>query len=132
MKLFNVLVCTLPLSFFAVPVYAQDSTSEGEATIEVVGDAEAQPEDISNAISLPEEAAAEARQNAAFGLETANNAREKGEESGEEQAEEAREQGRNNAGFGAEISAEDQASGGLEGAAVEGGINGSGGLQINR
>jgi len=81
---------------------------------------------------LPEEAAAEARQNAALGLEKANRAREKGEESGQEQAEEAREQGRMNGGFGVDVSVEAQGSGGLDGDAVEGEMGGSADAAINR
>lgn len=130
MKLFNVLVCALPLSLVTAPIYAEEDTSDGEATIEVVGEVEAQPEGLTDAITLPEEAAAEARQSAAFGLETANRAREKGEESGQEQAEEAREKSRMNGGFGADVSAEAQASGGLDG--VEGEMGGSADAAINR
>lgn len=132
MKLFNVLAFALPLSLVGAPIYADEETSEGEATIEVVGNIEAQPEGLTDAISLPDEAAAEARQNAALGMETANRARDKGEESGQAQAEEARENGRMDGGFGAEISAEGQASGGLDGAAVEGGVSGSADGAINR
>lgn len=132
MKLFNMLVCALPLSLVAAPIYADEEASDGEATIEVVGDVEAQPEGLTDAISLPEEAAAEARQNAALGLEKANRAREKGEESGQEQAEEAREQGRRNGGFGVDVSVEVQGSGGLDGDTVEGEMGGSADTAINR
>lgn len=132
MKLLKVIFCTFPFTLVAAPIYADDSASEDEVTIEVVGEAEAQPEGLTDTISLPEEAAEQAHESAAFGLETANRAREKGEDFGREQAEEARENGRINGGFDSDTSVEAQATGDLGGASVETEIDGSADVGLNR
>ncbi len=132
MKLFNALLLGLPLSFLSAPLLAEEVDAEEEATIEVVGDVNAQPEALTDAIALPQEAAVQAQESAAFGLETANRAREKGEETGQEQAEAARENSRMQSGFGAEISVEAQASGGFEEGTAQGDTAAASGLDINR
>ena len=133
MKLFNVIFCTLSLFLLAASVFAQEvSSEEEEATIEVVGEANARPGEITDAISLPQDATVQAQESAAFGLETAKRARQKGEESGEERAEAAREKGRMNGSFGAETRVEAQASGGMPEGSAQGDLFGSKGLNINR
>lgn len=81
--------------FVAAPSYAQQDDTM------VVIDDEMSVDEVTNVIELPQEAAAEASENAAQGLDTANAAREGGREFGAQQAERARERGqeaRDNAG----------------------------------
>lgn len=79
---------TISLSLLASPLWAQDE----DVTIDVVGESESEPEEVTSEIRLPDSVSDEARENAAFGLDTANSAREKKREFGEERASEAREQ----------------------------------------
>lgn len=81
-------LAAISLFLIASPVWAQDE----EVTIDVVSDSESEPGEITSEIRLPDTASDEARENAAFGLDTANSAREKRREFGEERASEAREQ----------------------------------------
>jgi len=74
--------------FAAAPLHAQE-----EDTMVVIDD-DTTVDEVANVIELPSEAAAEAVENAARGLDTANAAREGGREFGEAQAENARERGR--------------------------------------
>jgi hypothetical protein len=63
--------------------------ADDDLTMDAVG-LDEQPEALLNTIALPEEASEEAVENAAFGLDTANQARELGREFGERMAEDAR------------------------------------------
>ena len=63
---------------------------EAEVTIDVIEEEKAEPEQLMNRIELPAEASIEVRENAEFGLETANDAREKGRRKGAEAAAEYR------------------------------------------
>ena len=67
---------------------------DDDVEMEVVSDPEAGEEEFVEEIRLPEQASDQARESAAQGLETANEAREGGREFGQERAEEARETGR--------------------------------------
>lgn len=62
--------------------------------LEVVDDENAGEEDFVDVISLPDEASDVARERSAFGIETANEARERGRDFGQERADRARELGR--------------------------------------
>jgi hypothetical protein len=66
-------------------VFADDN----DATLDVV-EVDGTSEDFVNTIALPEEAADEGHDNAAFGIDTANEAREYGREFGERIADDAR------------------------------------------
>lgn len=85
---------SLLLFLLAGPAWAQDD----DMTMEVVEDADADENEYVEEIVLPAEAADEAHENAAFGIETANEARkragEDGRAFGQETASEARELGR--------------------------------------
>lgn len=67
-------------------VYADDET---EDTMTVVEEGQT-PEDVVHTLALPEDASDQARESAAFGLDTANRAREDGRAFGQEMAERAR------------------------------------------
>lgn len=69
----------------AVPAQADDEagTDELEVTLTVV-EADENVEDVVNTIELPEEASEVAKESAAFGLATANAARQRGEEGADE------------------------------------------------
>lgn len=88
----------LLLGLIATPVWADEEEGDDDVTMEVVSDADADEDPFVNEIELPEEASDTARTNAAFGIDTANEARTKasedGREFGESTAGEAREQGR--------------------------------------
>ncbi|MDQ2076906.1 hypothetical protein [Marinimicrobium sp. ABcell2] len=89
--------------FTAAPLHAQEDTL-------IVIDDETTVEEVTKVLELPVEAAAEATENAARGLDTANAAREGGREFGAKQAEDARERGneaRDNAGQSARERAQD-------------------------
>lgn len=87
----------LLLGLVATPVWADEEGDE-DVTMEVVSDAEADEAEFVDEIELPEAASDTARTNAAFGIDTANEARTKAREDGrgfgESTAREAREQGR--------------------------------------
>nr|WP_286775704.1 hypothetical protein [[Pseudomonas] sp. BICA1-14] len=70
----------------AEPVIVEDDTM-------VVVDDETEVEDVVNQIELPATASPEGVENSAFGLDTANQAREQGREFGQQQANEARNRG---------------------------------------
>lgn len=91
----------------ATPVLAQDDDGPPENVppedaIDVV-DENTTPDEVMNRIELPEDASDTAREAAAFGLDTANEARERGRDFGQERAEQAREQARE---FGQDRAAE--------------------------
>lgn len=87
----------LLLGLIATPVWAQEEDGD-DVTMEVVSDADADEAEFVDEIELPEEASDTARENAAFGIDTANEARTKarddGRAFGESTSREAREQGR--------------------------------------
>lgn len=87
----------LLLGLIATPVWAQEEGGD-DVTMEVVSDADADEAEFVDEIELPEEASDTARDNAAFGINTANEARteasEDGRAFGESTSREAREQGR--------------------------------------
>lgn len=79
-------LAALILSFSAMPLalHAQDEAEvEEEETMETV-------EQEDESLSLPDDASEEGKTNSAYGLETANEARDGGREFGESQAESAR------------------------------------------
>lgn len=88
----------LLLCLLATPAWAQDDAPLDDVTMEVVDDPQADERDYVDEIRLPTEAAPAARNNAAYGLDTANEARERAREEGEafgqSGAQEARELGR--------------------------------------
>lgn len=81
----------------ATPVWADEEEGD-DVTMEVVSDADADEGEFVDEIELPEAASDTARDNAAFGIDTANDARENASEDGrafgERTASEARERGR--------------------------------------
>lgn len=87
----------LLLGLIATPVWA-DEEKVDDVTMEVVSDADADEAEFVDEIELPEDASDTARTNAAFGIDTANEARtrarEDGRAFGQSTAEQAREQGR--------------------------------------
>lgn len=106
----------LLLGLMAAPVWA-DEEPRDDVTMEVVSDPEADEAEFVDEIELPESASDTARDNAAFGIDTANEARTKASEDGqafgESVSREAREQGRDagnaaNARDGAGADAADQ------------------------
>lgn len=74
------------LGLSALPM-AASAQEEAEETMETFDDAEEGAEE--NMLTLPEEAAEEGHINSAFGLETANQARQQGAEFGRQRAEES-------------------------------------------
>lgn len=78
------LMFALGLSTLPMTASAQEETEE---TMEPIDGAEEGAEE--NMLTLPEEAAEEGHINSAFGLETANQARQQGAEFGRQRAEEA-------------------------------------------
>lgn len=88
-------IAGLLLCLVAVPAWAEDGALD-DVTMEVVEDPEADEREYVDEIELP--AAPEARENAAFGIDTANEARDRAREDGrafgESTANEARELGR--------------------------------------
>jgi hypothetical protein len=70
-------------------IYAQEP--DNEVTMDVLDSTDANEEMLGARIELPERAAERARERSAFGLETANQARERSREFGQERAAEARE-----------------------------------------
>lgn len=78
----------VPLSLLASPAIAQDE----EITIDVLDQEDALPEQVTSEIRLPDAASDQARESAAEGLDTANEARDKHREFGQDRAREAREQ----------------------------------------
>jgi|GEM_PF-6080688 hypothetical protein len=87
----------LLLGLIATPVWAQEEEVD-DFTMEVVSDADADEAEYVEEIELPEAASDTARDNAAFGIDTANEARknasEDGRAFGERTASEARQRGR--------------------------------------
>ena len=87
----------LLLGFIAAPVWG-DEEPGGDVTMEVMSDPEADEAEYVDEIELPESASDTARDNAAFGIDTANEARTKASEDGrafgESVSRVAREQGR--------------------------------------
>lgn len=87
----------LLLGLMATPVWADEEEGD-DVTMEVVSDADADETEFVDEIELPEAASDTAHDNAAFGIETANEARknasEDGRAFGESVSREAREQGR--------------------------------------
>lgn len=82
----------------ATPVLAQDDDGPPENVppedaMDVV-DENATPDEVMNRIELPEDASDTAREASAFGLDTANDARERGRDFGQERADQARDQAR--------------------------------------
>jgi hypothetical protein len=73
----------------APAIYAQEQ--DNEITMDILDSSIAGEETLGARIELPERAAERARERSAFGLETANQARERGREFGQERAAEARE-----------------------------------------
>lgn len=94
----------LLLLLTAVPAWAQEAQDDGDLNdvrMEVVGEPDAGEREFVEEIRLPETAAPEARDNAAFGLDTANEARQRAADEAAEfgrsvarEAREARESGR--------------------------------------
>ena len=108
----------------AVPGWFEVARADDAVTMEVVDDADADERDYVDDIELPETASETARDKAAFGLDTANEARKRAEEDGRSfgqatarEAREAREQGRD-AGNAARA-AGGRRDGGPEGRPVE-------------
>lgn len=87
----------LLLGLVATPVWADEEEGD-DVTMEVVSDADADEAEFVDEIELPEDASDTARTDAAFGIDTANEARTKAGEDGrafgQSTAREAREQGR--------------------------------------
>lgn len=86
-------IAVLALGFSALPLalHAQEEATveaEGDATMEMTGDDAATSEEA--LLSLPEEADEQGRENAADGVSTADEARDRGREFGQSRAEEAR------------------------------------------
>lgn len=73
----------------ALSPLAHAADEEADDTMTVVEEGQA-PEDVVQTLALPDDASDQARESAAFGLDTANRAREGGRELGEEMAERAR------------------------------------------
>lgn len=88
----------LLLCLLAAPAWAQDDAPLDDVTMEVVDDPQADEREYVDEIRLPTEASPEARENAAFGVDTANEARERardeGQAFGQSTAQEARKLGR--------------------------------------
>ena len=96
----TITACTtsiLLLGLIAAPVWGAEEPGD-EVTMEVVSDPDADEAEYVDEIELPESASDTARDNAAFGIDTANEARTKASEDGqafgESVSREAREQGR--------------------------------------
>jgi hypothetical protein len=89
MTLFRLAMMVLLSLGFSAPALAQDD----EVTIDVVTDQDSLPDEVTSEIELPTQASEAAQGNAGPGLDTANEAREKGREFGMERAAEARERG---------------------------------------
>ena len=87
------LVFLLALLPFVTAV-ADEHDIDDDLVLEVVEDPDAGEEDFVDEIRLPTPVSDQARESAASGLETANEARERGREFGQERAEQAREAGR--------------------------------------
>lgn len=90
-------VGTVLVFLLAGPAWAQD----GDMTLEVVDNPDADESEYVETITLPDEAAPEAHENAAFGIDTANKARKltddiegEGREFGQEVSERAKQLGR--------------------------------------
>ncbi|MDZ7828727.1 MAG: hypothetical protein U5K33_04315 [Halofilum sp. (in: g-proteobacteria)] len=96
-KRINFGIAALLLCLVAAPAWADDETLE-DVTMEVVEDPDADEAEYVDEIELPAAAAPEARDNAAFGIDTAkearDRAREDGQAFGQSTASEARELGR--------------------------------------
>lgn len=75
----------------ATPAMAQDDDAEGRNDAMQVVDQNERPEDVDKELSLPESASEQGKESSSYGLDTANEAREKGREFGQERAEEASE-----------------------------------------
>ena len=88
----------LLVALLAATGWSGQAVADDEVTMEVVDDADADERDYVDDIALPEAASETARDSAAFGLDTANDARERASEDGrafgQATAREAREQGR--------------------------------------
>lgn len=84
-----VFTLTLIFSLFAWPAMAQED--DLDVTLSVVEDEGEAEEQLVNDIELPADADEQAQENAAFGLDTANQARQQGREFGEERAEQGQE-----------------------------------------
>jgi hypothetical protein len=91
---------TLPCVALLIAGGIAQAQDEGEETITLIDSLDAElPAAVTGDIVLPESASAEGVENSAFGLETANAARERGADFGAEMAENARE-GREQMGRG--------------------------------
>jgi hypothetical protein len=88
-KLWSVTGIAFAACLSAPAIYAQEP--DNEITMDVLDSVDAGEETLGARIELPERAAVRARERSAFGLETANQARERGREFGQERATEARE-----------------------------------------
>jgi len=90
-------IAGLLLCLVAAPAWAEDGSLD-DVTMEVVEDPEADEREYVDEIELPAAAAPEARENAGFGIDTANEARDRAREDGQgfgqSTAQEARELGR--------------------------------------
>lgn len=94
--------CSLLLCLFVAPAWAQDEDNGEEVlddvTMEVTSSPDADEEEYVDEIELPGSAAEEAEANAKFGIDTANQARERaadeGRDFGQETSHRARELGR--------------------------------------
>lgn len=74
-------------SLLAAPAFAE----EAEITIDIIEEQSGDPGQLMNRIELPEAASIEAGKNSRFGLDAANDAREKGQQKGVDAATEFRE-----------------------------------------
>lgn len=75
---------------FALSLSFAATAQEDDLELDVVEEGETEDEMV-NRLELPESASDEGRESSALGLDTANEARERGREFGQERAEEARE-----------------------------------------
>lgn len=84
----------LMLSLLALPFVATGVAAEDDldVTMDVIED-DADEERITQQLRLPESASEQGRESSEYGLDTANEARERGRDFGEDRAEEARERG---------------------------------------
>jgi hypothetical protein len=92
-KLASALALLLAVLPFGI-ASADEHDADDDLVLEVVDDPDAGEEDYVEEIRLPEQASDQARESAAGGIETANEARERGRDFGQERAEQARELGR--------------------------------------
>ncbi|MEF8889012.1 MAG: hypothetical protein V5A14_03110 [Desulfohalobiaceae bacterium] len=73
----------------AAPAMAQDDEAEARNDEMQVVDQNERPEDVDKELSLPKSASEQGKESSSYGLDTANEAREKDREFGQERAQEA-------------------------------------------